>query len=185
LRRNDVRVRKEVSRKYGALQRDRVGQILHRTSRAVVDRARKGRFGIVMEDLKGIRKLYRKGNGQGRGYRHRLNSWSYYELQRQIEYKARWDGIPVYYVGAWGTSSKCSTCGGRTSRSPNGHRLVCCQTCRTTFDRDENAARNILAKGGLRFSPDGPPGEAMMAEREQAEATPIRTVDGGKSVHAR
>ena len=136
-----------------------------------------------MEDLKGMRKLYRKGNGQGRNYRHRLNSWSYYELQRQVEYKARWEGIPVYYVAAWGTSSRCSTCGGRTSQSPNGPRLLCCQTCRSTFDRDENAARNILAKGGLRFGPDGPPGEAMVAERVQAKATPIRAVDGGKSIH--
>ena len=63
-------------------------------------------------------------------------------------------------------------------------RLLCCQSCRTTFDRDENTTRNILAKGGLRFGPDGPPGEAMVAEREQEEATPIRAVDGGKSVHA-
>jgi hypothetical protein len=42
-----------------------------------------------------------------------------------------------------------------------------------------------LAKGGLRFGPDGPPGEAMVAEGGQEEATPIRAVDGGKSVHER
>jgi putative transposase len=185
LKRNDARINRQVSGKYGTLQRNRVKQILHRASKAVVDRAKSERFGIVMEDLKGIRRLYRRGNGQGRRYRYRLNSWSYYELQRQIEYKARWEGIPVYYVAARGTSSKCSICRGRTSQSPNGHRLLCCQNCRATFDRDENAAKNILAKGGLRFGPDGPPGEAMVAEREQKEATLIRPVDGGKSVHAR
>ncbi len=183
LRRNDVRIMRQVSGKYGALQRNKVAQILHRTSRAVVDRARRGKFGIVLEDLKGMRRLYRKGNGQGRHYRHRLNSWSYYELQRQIEYKARWDGIPVYFVAARGTSSKCSICGGRTIQSPNGRRLLWCRNCRATLDRDENAAKNILAKGGLRFGPDGPPGEAMAAEREQTEATLIRPVDGGKSAH--
>jgi len=186
LRRNDARINRKVSGKYGALQTNKVGQILNRTSRAVVDRACRAKLGIVMEDLKGIRRRYRKGNGQRRNYRHRLNSWSYYELQRQITYKARWEGIPVYYVAARGTSSRCSICGGRTSKSPNGHRLLFCQSCRTTFDRDENAAKNILAKGALRFGANGPPGEAMVAEREQAEETPIRPVDGGKnSVHSK
>ncbi len=66
-----------------------------------------------MEDLKGIRKLYRRGNGQGRKYRRKMNSWSFYELQRQIEYKARWLGLPVEYVKAGGTSSKCAVCGSK------------------------------------------------------------------------
>ncbi|HVC26809.1 MAG TPA: hypothetical protein VND40_01485 [Nitrososphaerales archaeon] len=82
LRRNDAKINGVVGGKYGRLQRHKVGHILHLTSRAVVDRAKNEKFGIVMEDLKGIRRLYRKGNGQGRSYRHRLNSWSYYELQR-------------------------------------------------------------------------------------------------------
>ena len=34
----------------------------------------------AMEDLKGIRRMYQKGNGQGTHYRSRLNSWSFYEL---------------------------------------------------------------------------------------------------------
>ena len=33
----------------------------------------------------------------------------------------------------------------------------------------------------LRFSPNGPPGEAMVEEREQENATLILKVDGGKS----
>jgi len=136
-----------------------------------------------MEDLKGLRKLYRKGNGQGSNYRARLNSWSFFELQRQIEYKARWEGIPVVYVAARGTSVTCSTCGSRTY--PNERRGLHCAECGTTVDRDVNAARNILARGAPRFGADGPPGGAMVAEREQREATTIRPVDGGKSVHAR
>jgi len=48
-----------------------------------------------MEDIQGIRKMYRKGNGQGTKYRAKMNPWSFYELQRQIEYKARWlDPMP-------------------------------------------------------------------------------------------
>jgi putative transposase len=181
--RNDVRIRRRVFAKYGALQRNRVDWILNNVSSSIVREAKEKRFGIALEDLKGLRKLYRKGNGQGSDYRARLNSWSCYELQRQIEYKARWEGIPVVYVNARGTSVNCSICGSRTY--PNEQRGLYCAKCGTTVDRDVNAARNILAKGALRFCAHGPPGEAMAAEREQAKATLIRTVDGGKSVHAR
>ena len=51
--------------------------------------------------------------------------------------------------------------------------------CGAILDRDENAARNIAARG-LRFSPNGPPGEAMVAEREPENATLILKVDEGK-----
>src|SRR5438477_11451232 len=53
------------------------------------------RQAIVLENIQGIRSLYRKGNGQGRRYRGRMNSWSFGEAQRQIEYKARSVGLPV------------------------------------------------------------------------------------------
>ena len=181
-KRNDVRIRRKVFAKYGTLQRNRTDWILNNCSSLIVKQAKAKRFGIAMENLKGLRRLYRRGNGQGGNYRARLNSWSYFELQRQIEYKARWEGIPLVYVSARGTSVTCSTCGSRTY--PNEQRGLYCAKCGTTVDRDVNAARNILAKGALRFGANGPPGEAMVAEREQKKATLIRTVDGGKSVHA-
>src|SRR2546421_6160073 len=59
-------------------------------------------------------------------------------------------------------------------------RRLWCPHCGTILDRDENAARNIAA-GGLRFSPNEPPGEAMVEEREPENATLILKVDGDKS----
>ena len=110
-KRDDVRVRKQVSGKYGLKQRNKVQPIIHKTTRQIIEKAKANHFGIVMENLTGIRKLYRKGNGQGQHYRSRLNMWSYYEFQRQIEYKAKWEGIPVIYVQPQGTSSTCAICG--------------------------------------------------------------------------
>ncbi|MDE1764544.1 MAG: IS200/IS605 family accessory protein TnpB-related protein, partial [Thaumarchaeota archaeon] len=108
-RRNDSRIQKKIFQKYGKLQKNRVHDILHCTSKKITSQ----NSGIIMEDIKGIRKMYRKGNGQGKIYRSKMNSWSFYELQRQIEYEARWLGMPVNYVKAWGTSSKCAICGSK------------------------------------------------------------------------
>ncbi len=180
LRRNDVRVRRRVFGKYGFLQRHRIGWVLHNVSASLVAQAKKGCFGIVMEDIKRIRKLYRKDNGRGKNYRARLNSWSYAELQRQIEYKARWEGIPVIYVTAWGTSTKCATCGSKTTKDPNARRILYCPKCKISFDRDENAARNILAKGALRFGANGLPDVRKEAMKGNETPTPILPADGRK-----
>ena len=178
-KRNDARIRRVVYGKYGRIQRNRVDWLLHNVSASIVKRAKEKSFGIVMENIRGIRRLYRKGNGQGTAYRARLNSWSFYELQRQIEYKARWEGIPVVYVAARGTSVNCSICGSRTY--PNGRRTLHCSKCDITVDRDVNAARNILAKGrGVRFTPDGPPEVRKEAMKGNETTTPILRADGGK-----
>ncbi|MBI5133640.1 MAG: IS200/IS605 family element transposase accessory protein TnpB [Thaumarchaeota archaeon] len=160
--RNDVRIRRLIFRKYGELERNRVHWIIHNVSRKIVNHAKANKMAIAMEDIKGIRKLYRKGNGQGTKYRGRMNSWSYYELQRQIEYKAIWEGIPVIYVNARGTSAKCSRCGDKMMFTEE-NRLLKCSSCGLSIDRDINAARNILARG-LRFKPVGLADEAMMQE---------------------
>jgi putative transposase len=173
-KRNDTRMRTRVFSKYGERQRNRVQPMLHSVSRRIVDEAKTRRYGIVMEKLTGIRRLYRKGNGQSRNYRARMNSWSYGELQRQIEYKARWEGVKIVYVSARNTSKRCSICGYKTLESTQ--RKLWCPHCGAILDRDENAARNIAA-GGLRFSPNGPPGEAVKGNPTR---TVILRVDGGK-----
>lgn len=175
-KRNDVRIRGRIFRKYGVRERNKVIHLLNLVSKRIVQQAKEQKLGIVMEKLTGIRKLYRRGNGQGANYRARLNGWSYHELQRQIEYKANWEGIPVIYVSARGTSVNCSICGSKTY--PNGQRTLFCAKCNISIDRDVNGARNILAKGGLGFSPNGLPSEAMIGER--AGVAPILKVDGGK-----
>ena len=172
LKRNDVKVRRRIYGKYGMKQSNRVSQILHRVSKTIVEEAKEKKLGIVMENLKGIRKLYRKGNWQGRDYRGKMNGWSFYELQRQVEYKARWEGLPVIYVKAGGTSSLCAVCGSKLY--PNStDRTVWCPQCLKATDRDTNAARNILSRG-LRFGPIGAVNEGMVAEPVRQSANSIQ-----------
>jgi putative transposase len=164
MRRNDLRIRQHVTGKYGRKEREKVKQILHNASKQIILDAKRREFGIVMEKLTGIRKLYRRGNWQGRSYRGMMNSWSYYELQRQIEYKATWEGIPVIYVNPNGTSVKCSICGSRMN--PEENRQLKCRSCGFSVDRDVNAARNILARG-VRFAPFASASEAMVQEPQR------------------
>jgi putative transposase len=151
-RRNDYRIRKWLYAKYGRLQKNRVSWILHNTSASLVRQAKEKQFGLVMENLRGIRRLYRRGNGQGRDYRARLNAWSYAELQRQIAYKARWEGLPVFYVNPSGTSSLCAT--GGCHLAEGAERKVYCPRCKALVDREENAAVTGVS-AGLRFSLKG------------------------------
>ena len=93
--RNDVRIRMLLASKYGRRRSERVEQILHRVSKEVVDLAQDNQGGLVFGRIIGLRNLYRKGNFQGRNFRARMNSVPWYEIKRQIEYKAAWKGVPV------------------------------------------------------------------------------------------
>jgi len=87
--RQDRRTNNLLQMKYGRRERNRTIQRLHVISSRIVSHAKRKKLGIVLEDLKGIRKLYRKRNGQGRLFRGRMNSWAFREIQRQIDYKGR------------------------------------------------------------------------------------------------
>ena len=175
--RNDARIRRYIYGKYGRIERNRVNPVLHNASASIVRQAKQNSLGIVLENIKGIRKLYRRGNSQNRHYRFRMNAWSFYEFQRQLSYKARWEGLPVHYVSPRGTSSKCSKCGDQVFAKES--RIVECPRC-GCIDRDVNAARNVLS-AALRFRVKGPPSEAMVEEREPDGVTLILKVDGGQS----
>ena len=166
-KRNDVRIQKKISGKYGRKEKNKVNDIIYKTTTHLASQATR----VFMEDIKGIRKLYRSGNGQENKFRGRMNSWSFYEFQRQLEYKSRWQGLPVKYVKAWGTSSKCAVCGSKLV--PEEHRQMWCPKCRSLDDRDANASKNILARG-IRDVPDGVASGTM---KRNVNFLPIRRVD--------
>jgi putative transposase len=139
----DRRVAQSLYAKYGRREKNRTKQEIHRVSKAIVKSAKAKGLGIVMEDLNGIRKLYRRGNGQGASFRGRMNTWAFNEIQTQIEYKSKWLGIPVYYVNPRGTSRKCPNCGSRVVHLQE--RKLFCPECDITWDRDVLASTNLMA----------------------------------------
>ena len=112
-----------------------------------------------MEDLTGIRRMYRRGNGQGKNYRFRLNSWPHWKAKRMLEYKSAWKGvtvIPLTKSETYGSSSICPACGERLHNPEKGDaehaRMLWCQRCKVWMDRDVIAALNLSTRGRSRFA---------------------------------
>jgi putative transposase len=176
-KRNDVRIRKEIAAKYGQRRRERVRQVLNRVSKSVVMEARRNRQAIAFENIDGIRNLYHAGNGQGRSFRGRMNSWSFRELKREVEYKAVWEGVPVITLSkneTKGTTMDCAACGERLRRpirdDREHYRQLWCDVCKRWMDRDLVAVMNISRRAWLRF------GHAKGGAGEAVKGNPTRTV---------
>jgi putative transposase len=190
-KRNDVRIRRKLSAKYGRRRSDRVNQLLHRVSKTIVEDASQNQGTLVFEEIEGLRKLYRKGNFQGKNFRARMNSVPWYEIKRQIEYKAAWNGVPVIQLTRGetrGTSKNCPVCGERLQedRYSRVHRReLWCKRCGKWRDRDLVAVMNISRKGWLRFrqSIQGEAGEAMV--QEPREEGVLLKVDASKLKNSR
>ena len=74
----------------------------------------------------------------------------FYELRRQIEYKAKWHGVKVIVVDGFFPSSKlCSNCGSINDDLTLADRIYVCD-CGNKIDRDLNAALNLAAYGVLK-----------------------------------
>jgi putative transposase len=69
------------------------------------------------------------------------------ELRRQLTYKSEWNGAYLVAVDRFYPSSKtCSGCRWRDEELILADRVFVCHRCGMVLERDENAARNILAE---------------------------------------
>jgi putative transposase len=187
-KRNDHRIRKKIYLKYGIRRKNRTTQVLHRVSKTIVEYSKKNRESIVFEDLKHIRRLYQRSNGHSRRNRSKMNSWPFFEIKRQIEYKSRWNGVPIIQLSkkeTRGTSSLCPRCGKRLQekracKTSDYNRELWCKSCQRWLDRDVVAVMNQSLRGLLRFgSSKGDASEAMVQESGSQEPV-ILKVDASK-----
>ena len=116
-----------------------VKDLNHKISRKIVDMAQEQHAALVFEDLGGIRQTRK----QHRSFKYALHSWSFFQLQTFVEYKAKLLGVPVLYIDPAYTSQDCSRCGTRGQR--NGKEFKC-PTCGHADHADVNAAFNIALR---------------------------------------
>ena len=78
-----------------------------------------------------------------------IHDCSWYELTRQLEYKAEWNKRIYKKVNRYYPSSQlCSKCGYQNVNTKNLNvREWTCPICGTNHDRDKNASINILKEG--------------------------------------
>ena len=116
-----------------------VKDLNHKVSRKLVELAKVQHAALVFEDLGGIRKTRK----QARSFKYALHSWSFYQLQQFVEYKAKLLGVPVLYVDPAFTSQDCSVCGARGQRTGKEFK---CPVCGHVDHADVNAAFNIALR---------------------------------------
>ena len=117
----------------------------HCISKKIVAIAKDTERAIALEDLKGIsfRTRFRKADRQ------RLGSWSFFQLDSFIGYKAIIAGVPVIMVDPRNTSRTCSVCGFVSKLNRKSQSMFSCVACGFTVNADLNASINIASKGSV------------------------------------
>ena len=133
---------------------------------------------FALEELESAR-MRKKSNG--RRFNNKLGSWSPFQLEQFIGYKAEDMGKDVIYVDPRYTSQKCSRCGYINKNNRKGS-IFHCLECSFQLHADLNAARNIEVFGkseyfrllstsqSLRFNETMPAGVAETSNKPPASA---------------
>jgi len=147
---------RKVNRKRFKNRARKVDWHLHNITRQIVDFAEKEKALIILEDLKNIknrinkRKL-KKNKYSGKVQPHRtkpksllgrLNRACFRKIEFMINYKAKWNNIPLTYIKPHYTSRICPRCGWIDRKGLRGHVFTC--KCGFKLNRHYVACLNLL-----------------------------------------
>ena len=161
-RANYVKLRKELQRRRTPSARRRLKAIGHRenrwiqdvnhcVSKALVEMYPENTL-FVLEDLTGIRNATERVKLK---HRYVSVSWSFYDLEQKLKYKAKAHNDMVINVNPRYTSQCCPKCGHteKTNRNKKLH-LFTCKTCGYRSNDDRIGAMNLYRKGINYLVPD-------------------------------
>lgn len=120
----------------------------HQITKTLVDQAPKGTV-FVLEDLTGV--SFNRDD-LSKSQRNTNSSWSFYQFEQFLTYKAKEKGLTVVKVDPAHTSQICPKCGYRNK--DNRHHLThdfCCGECGYRSNDDRIGAMNIQALGKAEF----------------------------------
>ena len=116
----------------------------HCVSKALVENNPKHTL-FVLEDLSGVRSITEKVRLKDR---YGSVSWSFYDLEQKLKYKATLNGSKVINVDPRYTSQTCPVCGHveKSNRNKKKH-IFCCKSCGYTSNDDRVGAMNLYRMG--------------------------------------
>ena len=116
----------------------------HQVSKALVRNNPKHTL-FVLEDLSGVRSATEKVR---RKDRYVSVSWSFYDLEQKLKYKAALNESLVINVDPRYTSQTCPVCGHTEKSNRNKrHHIFCCKNCGYTSNDDRIGAMNLYRMG--------------------------------------
>jgi len=132
----------KLMQKYSRRERNRAKDFMHKLTTEIAGELKESNSGAIMEKLKGIKqRVLSNSKEQNR----KLSKWNARTFQFMLEYKLKWLGLPVKYVDAKNTSKTCPLCSGYLVAY--GGRLMKCEKCSLTMDRDVVAVLNLQMRG--------------------------------------
>jgi len=127
-----------------------------KTSLRIVRLAKKLRYAVAREDLKGLINSLRKI--ESKDHRKKLIIMGYRRLGKWIDWQAEKQGVPLAIVNPSGTSSKCPKCDSKGLKEVSYRRLRC-PRCEFEADRDVigklNIRKRALKKLKIKANPGG------------------------------
>ncbi len=131
-----------------------MSNVNHCLSKTLVDTYGAGTL-FVMEDLTGVsfsEEALRSRDAHGRN---ELRSWTFYQLEQLLTYKAEAAGSEVLTIAADYTSQRCPKCGRiHKENRDHKHHLYTCDACGYRSNDDRVGAMNIYTLGTMRVSGD-------------------------------
>lgn len=131
--------------------------INHQLSKTLVARYGKDTL-FVLEDLTGVSFDETSLSDRSKHQRGQIRSWSFYQLEQMLTYKALEAGSSVVKVSAEFTSQRCPKCGRihKENRHHNIHEYIC-DACGYRSNDDRVGAMNIYTLGTMYVSGDANP----------------------------
>jgi IS605 OrfB family transposase len=170
-RANYSKLRKELQMRHTPSARRRIkaiGQrenrwmqnVNHCVSKALVENNPKHTL-FVLEDLSGVRSATERVRTKGR---YVSVSWSFYDLEQKLIYKAKQNQSTVIKVNPRYTSQCCPVCGHteKSNRNKKIH-LFCCKNCGYKSNDDRIGAMNLY-RMGINYLEDSQVPETVTAE---------------------
>ncbi|MEM3832438.1 MAG: transposase [Thermoprotei archaeon] len=140
-------VSKMLLKKYSKREKNRAKDFMHKLTTQVAGELKERNCGAILENLKGVKgRILNKSKDMNR----KLSKWNARTFQFMLEYKLKWLNLPTKYVNPANSSKTCPACSG--SMASYLGRIMKCEECGLTMDRDIIAVLNLQMRG-IGFSP--------------------------------